>query len=142
MNKKILIAASALMFQAACAATPDQQALRRVWQVEQFPKISDARTAELKAYIDLTALPQAHAQFGCNTVNFELTLSGKRKMRIGQSMSTLAYCEGAMEMEEAFQTLQPHIRRYRLQGDTLTLYAGRGRIIRLRAVASAPKQAE
>lgn len=130
--------AAAVCVQAACAvpqtAADDAAALRRVWRVEGLNDAKGRSVAVSDGRLDLGGLPEAHTVLGCNGISFQVKLEDGGRLAFDDFVSTLKYCVGEMAAERAFQEVFEHIRRYRVQGDTLDLLTEDGRrVMRLRA---------
>lgn len=67
----------------------------------------------------------AGGKAGCNGYGSEYEQNGD-KITFGHALSTMMYCEGAMEVEISFLQTLTEIDRFTVEGDTLTLFDGTG----------------
>ena len=117
---------AALLGGCAATAAPEaenhsQPGLQRVWMLTDINGVERAQLVALQAQMDLTALPQAAANMGCNRLNFTAQSQDKGQIRFGEVMSTRMYCAGRMDAEQQFGQRIGQMKHYRLEGQRLIL---------------------
>lgn len=97
------------------------------WKVAS---IDGAKPISTKAGVTIEA-KRIHATAGCNGLGGEYT-RGKGRLNTGPFMSTMMYCEGLMDQEQAMARLLEAKPAYRFERGRLVLRGGGHRLVLVR----------
>ena len=106
-----------------------QPTLAAKWRVVAFNKSTEKDLAGTDAYLDLSEMPKAYGNMGCNGMMFQANVIGAGKIDFGHIAVSMMLCED-MKLEDAFLRRQG-IWNYRFDGNDLILEQ-KGISIRLR----------
>jgi len=106
----------------------ENTALHRKWMLVEYKDFTKDELTKLNAYIDLTKNPgnknQYGAKMGCNGMFFSAEFKNDGSAKFSQVGSTMMYCDGRMDVENAFGKDLPSINHYTIDGQFLTLSNG------------------
>ena len=118
MNKCIALLALPLLAACATAGAAPARLAGTTWS---FVLIDGQRPVSNRASMTITAR-SIGANVGCNGMGGDLVIKPNRLVT-GSIISTLMFCDGVMEQEDAVSALLRASPRYRVNGDRLTLTA-------------------
>lgn len=92
------------------------------WQLVAFTGFSTQQIQQAQAYMDLSKMPDAHANMGCNQLIFQAKIIDSTQIQFDNIASTLMACDEEMKLEQAFsQTSHQGAWTYSLQNNRLIL---------------------
>lgn len=92
------------------------------WQLAEFTGFSAQQIQQAKAYMDLSEMPKAHANMGCNQLMFQVKTIDATKIQFDNMASTRMACGDEMKLEQAFsQASRQGVWTYSLQNNRLIL---------------------
>ena len=97
-----------------------QNNLKRVWMLVEFQNFKKEDLVKNKAQMDLTDLKNSNANMGCNGMGFEV-VAKEKNIQFSIVMRTEMFCEGKMELENAFSQSLPEFDSYMIEGQKLIL---------------------
>ena len=118
MNKCIALLALPLLAACATAGAAPARLAGTTWS---FVLIDGQRPVSNRASMTITA-HSIGVNVGCNGMGGDLVIKPNRLVT-GSIISTLMFCDGVMEQEDAISALLRASPRYRVNGDRLTLTA-------------------
>lgn len=114
----------------ALASSPPAQAASGPLGNWKVVSIDGARPISRKAHVDITAT-RISASAGCNGLGGEYTLAGSRLMT-GPFVSTMMFCDGLMDQEQAIAKLLEAKPAWRIQSNKLIMAGGGHRLVLVR----------
>ena len=97
-----------------------QNNLKRVWMLVEFQNFKKEDLIKNKAQMNLTDFNNPNANMGCNGMGFKVVVKEKN-IQFSNIMRTEMFCEGKMELENAFSQSLPEFDSYLLEGQKLIL---------------------
>ena len=94
--------------------------LKRVWMLVSFQNFKKEDLVKHKAQMDLTDLKNSNANMGCNGMGFKV-VAKEKNIEFSNVIRTEMFCEGKMELENAFSQSLPDFDSYLLEGQKLIL---------------------
>lgn len=102
--------------------------LHRKWMLVEYKGFTKEELTKQNAYIDLSKNSenknQYGAKMGCNKMFFSAEFKDENLVKFSQIGSTLMYCDGKMQLEEAFSKDLPLMNQYEIEGHFLSLSNG------------------
>ena len=103
----------------------NQNNLKRVWLLVSFQNFKKQDLVKHKAQMDLTDLKKSNANMGCNGMGFKV-VAKEKNIEFSNVIRTEMFCEGKMELENAFSQFLPDFDSYLLEGQKLILKNKKG----------------
>ncbi len=97
--------------------------LHRKWMLISFQDFDKDFFIQNNAYLDLTEfqLKRAHANVGCNQLNFNIQTQSKHQIKFSELKRTRKYCEQTINLEDRFAEELQKVNQYQIEGHFLTL---------------------
>lgn len=99
--------------------------LRRIWTLTVFKKYSSEQLSQKNARLDMREKEFASCFMGCNNISYNYFNKKSDQIYFKGGLSTSKACED-MQLEEDFNQTMQLIKKYRIEGNILTLMTEEG----------------
>lgn len=109
------------------SVTTNADALKQKWMVKEIRGGDNAMLLKKAAYITFNKEDsRGAANFGCNGMGFDYSIPSAGKIKFGNVISTMMFCEGITQMESAFSHGVKDEMSYEIKGHFLYLKDSKG----------------